>query len=70
MYGYYASGADSESTLQDNIQAFKRRRLLPRIMVDVGHVDTTFSLLGALGPHRQPIRTAVAGPFSFPPPPA
>ncbi|KAK9824718.1 hypothetical protein WJX74_000947 [Apatococcus lobatus] len=47
VYGYYASGADSESTLRDNIQAFKRRRLLPRIMVDVGHVDTSFSLLGA-----------------------
>ncbi|KAK9836399.1 hypothetical protein WJX84_002922 [Apatococcus fuscideae] len=47
VYGYYSSGADSEATLQDNIQAFKRRRLLPRIMVDVSHVDTSIILLGA-----------------------
>jgi isopentenyl diphosphate isomerase/L-lactate dehydrogenase-like FMN-dependent dehydrogenase len=47
VFGYYASGSESESTLRDNRAAFGRYRLLPRIMVDVSQVDTTCTLLGA-----------------------
>lgn len=46
VFGYYASGSESESTLRDNRAAFSRYRLIPRMMVDVSNVDTTCTLLG------------------------
>ncbi|KAK9814510.1 hypothetical protein WJX72_007115 [[Myrmecia] bisecta] len=46
VYGYYASGADTESTVRDNRAAFARYRLLPRMMVDVSHLDPSCKLLG------------------------
>ncbi len=45
-FGYYVSGSESESTLRDNEESFKRYRLVPRLMVDVSKVDTTVQLLG------------------------
>ncbi|CAL5227017.1 g9910 [Coccomyxa viridis] len=45
-FGYYVSGSESESTLRDNEESFKRYRLVPRLMVDVSKVDTTVKLLG------------------------
>lgn len=45
-YDYYKSGAETESTLRDNRAAFARFRLLPRIMIDVSHVDTSCSVMG------------------------
>jgi len=41
VLGYYKSGADSEATVADNVKAFKRMRLLPRMLVDVSEMDTT-----------------------------
>jgi hypothetical protein len=46
-YGYYSSGAESESSLRDNRAAFARLRLLPRMLRSVESVDTTCELLGA-----------------------
>jgi 4-hydroxymandelate oxidase len=45
-YDYVAGAADDEVTLADNEAAFRRRRLRPRVLVDVAHVDTATSLLG------------------------
>jgi len=41
-YDYIASGAGAE----ENLKAFRRRRLLPRVLVDVSQVDVTASVMG------------------------
>lgn len=46
LLGYYAGGAADERTLRENVEAFARRRLLPRVLVDVGEVDTRTTILG------------------------
>ncbi|CAF2333212.1 unnamed protein product [Rotaria sp. Silwood2] len=38
-YDYYRSGADDELTLKDNIDAYRRIKLRPRVFVDVSHHD-------------------------------
>jgi isopentenyl diphosphate isomerase/L-lactate dehydrogenase-like FMN-dependent dehydrogenase len=45
-YGYYAGGAGDEVTLRDNVDAFRRRRLRPRVLVDVAEPSTATSVLG------------------------
>ena len=40
-YGYYASGAETESALRENKSALARLRLLPRCLVDVRRIDTS-----------------------------
>jgi len=45
--GYFAGGAGDERTLRDNVAAFERWRLRPRMLVDVGDVTTATTLLGA-----------------------
>ena len=45
-YGYYAGGSWDEQTLRDNEAAFARRRLLPRVLVDVAAVDLSTTMLG------------------------
>jgi isopentenyl diphosphate isomerase/L-lactate dehydrogenase-like FMN-dependent dehydrogenase len=44
--GYFAGGAADERTLADNEAAFARRRLLPRVLVDVSAVSTATTVLG------------------------
>ncbi|WCB93955.1 4-hydroxymandelate oxidase [Baekduia alba] len=44
--GYFAGGAGDERTLADNEAAFARRRLLPRVLVDVEGVTTRTTVLG------------------------
>ncbi|XP_033945533.1 2-Hydroxyacid oxidase 1 [Pseudochaenichthys georgianus] len=46
VYDYYRSGADEQSTLADNVAAFNRWRLLPRVLRDVSSVDLSVSVLG------------------------
>ena len=36
-YDYYRSGADDELTLQENVNAYRRIKLRPRMFVDVSH---------------------------------
>jgi L-lactate dehydrogenase (cytochrome) len=43
---YYISAADDEITLRENRAAFLRVFLKPRVLVNVGHVDTATSMLG------------------------
>jgi isopentenyl diphosphate isomerase/L-lactate dehydrogenase-like FMN-dependent dehydrogenase len=44
--GYFAGGAGDEETLAENVAAWKRWRLRPRVLVDVGEVSTAVELLG------------------------
>src|SRR4051812_2594382 len=44
--GYYAGGAEDERTLRDNVAAWGRRRLRPRVLVDVSGVTTATTVLG------------------------
>ncbi|HMI21910.1 MAG TPA: alpha-hydroxy acid oxidase, partial [Gaiellaceae bacterium] len=45
-FGYFAGGAGDESTLRDNVEAFSRWQLRPRVLVDVGEVTTATTVLG------------------------
>jgi 4-hydroxymandelate oxidase len=45
-YAYYAGGAGDEITLRENVDAFARRRLRPRVLVDVSSLDPTTTFLG------------------------
>ncbi|MDQ3877234.1 MAG: alpha-hydroxy-acid oxidizing protein [Actinomycetota bacterium] len=45
-FDYYFGGAWDEITLRDNVSAFNRYRLRPRVLVDVSAVDMSVDLLG------------------------
>jgi len=45
--GYFSGGAWDEVTLRENVDAWRRWRLRPRMLVDVGEVSTATELLGA-----------------------
>ncbi|KAM0559983.1 hypothetical protein ACHAPJ_003937 [Fusarium lateritium] len=46
-WNYYSTGADDEFTLKENNTAFQRIRFRPKVLVNVEHVDTSTTLLGA-----------------------
>jgi isopentenyl diphosphate isomerase/L-lactate dehydrogenase-like FMN-dependent dehydrogenase len=43
---YFAGGAGDEVTLRENVAAFERLKLRPRVLVDVGSVTTRTTVLG------------------------
>jgi isopentenyl diphosphate isomerase/L-lactate dehydrogenase-like FMN-dependent dehydrogenase len=45
-HGYFAGGAGDELTLRDNVAAFGRWQLRPRLLVDVGGCTTATTVLG------------------------
>ncbi len=45
--GYFAGGAGDELTLRDNVAAWSRWRLRPRVLVDVSEVTTAAAVMGA-----------------------
>jgi 4-hydroxymandelate oxidase len=45
-FAYVAGGAWDEWTLKENVAAFRRRRLWPRVLVDVSKIDTRVEILG------------------------
>jgi 4-hydroxymandelate oxidase len=45
-FDYFAGGAGAERTVAENAQAWRRVWIRPRVMVDVGVVDTSCTLLG------------------------
>jgi 4-hydroxymandelate oxidase len=57
-YEYVASGAADEHTLRWNVEHFERLRLRPRVLVDVGTLDTAVTLFGRR--HHFPILLAPA----------
>src|SRR3954466_9482394 len=44
--GYYAGGAGDERTLRENVAAYARHHLRPRVLVDVSDVSTATTVLG------------------------
>ena len=44
--GYFAGGACDERTLHENVAAFTRLKLRPRMLVDVSNVSTATTVLG------------------------
>ncbi|XP_066524190.1 hydroxyacid oxidase 1 [Hoplias malabaricus] len=46
VFEYYLSGADEQESLVDNVAAFSRWRLFPRILRDVSRVDMSTTVLG------------------------
>jgi isopentenyl diphosphate isomerase/L-lactate dehydrogenase-like FMN-dependent dehydrogenase len=46
-YGYFAGGAGDERTLRDNIDAYARTTLRPRVLVDVSGASAATTVLGA-----------------------
>ncbi|HJR44884.1 MAG TPA: lactate 2-monooxygenase [Actinomycetota bacterium] len=46
-YGYVAGGATSEDTVAENLAAFRRWRLVPRALEDVGTRDLSVELFGS-----------------------
>ena len=46
-FGYFAGGAGDERTLSDNVEAFSRWQLRPRVLVDVSEVRTETTVLGS-----------------------
>jgi isopentenyl diphosphate isomerase/L-lactate dehydrogenase-like FMN-dependent dehydrogenase len=45
-HAYFAGGSGDEVTLRDNVAAFERRKLRPRVLVDVRSVSTATTVLG------------------------
>jgi isopentenyl diphosphate isomerase/L-lactate dehydrogenase-like FMN-dependent dehydrogenase len=45
-HGYYAGGAGDEVTLRDNVEAYARWQLRPRVLVDVAGCTTATTVLG------------------------
>lgn len=56
VYDYFAGGADRETTLADNVAAWGRLRLRPRVLRDVSNVLTETTVLGT--PVASPIGVA------------
>ncbi|NXA14937.1 HAOX1 oxidase, partial [Sapayoa aenigma] len=56
VYDYYRSGADDQETLADNVAAFSRWKLYPRVLRDVSVMDLSTSVLG----HRVSVPVCVA----------
>jgi 4-hydroxymandelate oxidase len=59
VYDYVAGGAGAELTLADNLAAWARLRLRPRVLRDVRRIDTATTLLGTVLPN--PILVAPTG---------
>jgi lactate 2-monooxygenase len=45
-YGYVAGGASSEDTMAANLEAFRRWRIVPRMLRDIGERDLSAEVLG------------------------
>ncbi|HSR51262.1 MAG TPA: lactate 2-monooxygenase [Acidobacteriota bacterium] len=58
-YDYVAGGAGSEDTMQANLEAFRRWRIVPRMMRNVEERDLSVKLLEAT--HRAPLLLAPIG---------
>lgn len=59
-YDFYAAGSGEEVSAEEAARAWRAYRLLPRILRDVSHVDTSVELLGA--PLASPV---LAAPSAF-----
>ncbi len=53
---YFRSGADAEETLRENVRAYRRWQIWPRVLVDVSERDLSTTVLGA--PATMPVMIA------------
>ena len=58
-YGYVAGGAGAERTMHANIEAFERRKIVPRMLRDVSVRDPSTTVLGT--PMTAPVLLAPVG---------
>src|SRR3954468_5709755 len=58
-YGYVAGAAGAEDTLRENLEAFRRWRIVPRMLRDISARDTSTELFGA--PLHAPLLLAPIG---------
>ena len=63
VFDFFDGGAEDELTLRDNEAAFKRLRLLPKVLRDVSQIDTSTHLLGARA--SLPLAIAPTGAVGF-----
>ena len=63
VFDFFDGGAEDELTLRDNEAAFKRLRLLPKVLSDVSKIDTSTHLLGARA--SLPLAIAPTGAVGF-----
>ena len=63
IFDFFDGGAEDELTLADNQAAFRRRRLLPRVLTNVSMMDTGVQLLGAAS--RLPLAVSPTGAVGF-----
>ena len=63
VFDFYEGGAEDESTLRANREAFAERRFAPRYLVDVALVDTAAPLLGVATP--MPLAISPTGAIGF-----
>ena len=63
VFDFFDGGAEDEITLRDNIDAFRRRRLLPNALQNVAQIDCSSILLGA--PTALPMAIAPTGAVGF-----
>ena len=63
VFDFFDGGAEDELTLRDNQAAYKRMRLLPKVLTDVSKIDTRTLILGQ---HAElPIAIAPTGAVGF-----
>ncbi len=63
IFDFFDGGAEDEKTLRDNVAAYQRRRLLPRVLTDVSAIDTNALIVGKQA--RLPIAIAPTGAVGF-----
>lgn len=63
VFEFYDGGAEDEITLAENLEAFKRIRLLPRVLKDVSKVDMSLRLFGT--PLAMPLAIGPTGAVGF-----
>ena len=63
IFEFFDGGAEEEVTLRDNVEAFRRIRLLPKALNNVSSVDTSLSLVGEQS--ALPIAIAPTGALDF-----
>ena len=63
IFDFFDGGAEDELTLMDNQAAFKRTRLLPKVLKNVSEVSAQTNLLGL--PSSLPLAIAPTGAVGF-----
>ena len=63
IFDFFDGGAEDEVTLRDNQAAYKRMRLLPKVLTDVSEIDTRTVILGQSA--ELPIAIAPTGAVGF-----